>query len=510
MAPEVHPALNLTGLSKEDAYHKIESEIIRLKDRIRSLLSVRNSLSAVSSLPNEILSKVFMHCCDFNELGTYSSIRSPNGAHDDRAQPEMRLVVSWVSRHWRSVALGHRPLWNQVVNLGRTINLDYVHSCAARCQHICVDLEGPTKSLLNTCGSNLSKTTYLKLNFSSTKMTLQRIWSSPAPLLRTLSLHTLNVRCDDTSVLAYPKLQSLALVECDFRWNFVNSLASTISKLEITDPKSTLTTPAYLRLLESLPRLSDCTLQYCISDSEDPAPAASHLNSVHLPHLTKMTLAESTDHLIQILRAVDIPHATLKVSLNEANSTINQHGADFFCALLESQKHVWGSIHYLQVRTWFTVANSKAKHDVYAPSIHLLQPLACRKLDFSALESLWTQTLSVEDLEVFSCLPQLHRVVLESSHTLETFVSFMCTEAHDGDSPVLFPALQELVLAYLDSQDWLEELRDILASRKIWGYGLQKLVLFRCDTVGIGELAQLKQVVDVEFCRTSLEDLLLT
>ncbi|TFK69615.1 hypothetical protein BDN72DRAFT_594527 [Pluteus cervinus] len=510
MVLDIPPALNLSGLSKEDAYNKVESEILRLKDQIRSLLSVRNSLSPISNLPNELLAKIFMHCCDFNESGTYSNIRPCNGDNDDdRAQPEMRLVVSWVSRHWRNVAVEHRPLWDLVINLLHPpINLDYVNSCTARSQHIHVDLARPENNLVVACLSTMSrsKTTYLKLDFSfgATSTTgIRYIWTQPFPLLQTLTLHSINVRCDDYRSVGFPALQSLTLVSCTFNWAFVTSLASTISKLEIANPRTTIPIPTFVRLLQSFPRLSECILSSCLKDEEDSAPAIPRLNRMCLLQLTKMSLSESTGHIIQLLRFIDIPNASLKIIPDEP---IDQDAAELLCILRDSHGRAWSSIHHLQLGDWFTVANSGAhlKHSIYTPRPHLLQPPACQHLDFTTLESLWARSLSIDLLEIFSHLTQLQRVVLESSDALEIFVTFMCTKAHNDASTLLFPALQELVLASLNSEaeNWLEMLYDILASRKIWGFGLRKLVLFRCDKVGVGQFVRLKEVVgEVEFRR---------
>ncbi|TFK69613.1 hypothetical protein BDN72DRAFT_594471 [Pluteus cervinus] len=336
MALDFPPALNLSNFSKEDSYNKIEAEILRLKEQIRSLLSVRNTHSPVSSLPNELLAKIFMHCCDFNELGRYSNIHpGDDDDEDDRAQPDMRLVVSWVSHHWRSVALGHRPLWNLVVNLRDSLDLDYVRSCAARCQHLLVDLARPTKGLLNACIANMSRITYFKLDISSSTTvpaakSIRRIWTQAAPHLEALRLHSVHVHNNDARKrLVYPKLQILSLVDCNYRWTFVASLASTISKLEIIDPENTITVPSCVRLLESMPRLSECTLYSCLMVSDNPTPA---MPCARLLQLTMMTIANTVGHLIPLLRAIDIPGAMVNLFLDERES-IDQGAAELFCTL---------------------------------------------------------------------------------------------------------------------------------------------------------------------------------
>ncbi|TFK61452.1 hypothetical protein BDN72DRAFT_904100 [Pluteus cervinus] len=520
MVPD-HPfALNLSGLSKEDAYNKIESEIIRLKDQIRSLLSVRNSLSPVSSLPNELLAKVFMHSCDFNESGTFSNLRPDEGDQsndaEDGAQPEMRLVVSRVSHRWRGVALAHRPLWNLVVNLRESVNLDYVRFCGARCQNLLVDLSGPSHSLLDTCVSTIAQITQFKIAISfdavvPSALSGGHIWSQPAPLLETLDLSSICIGSNDAQGVHYPKLQSLILYDCDFRWKFVTSLASTLSKLDICSPRRTITIPTCLNLLSSLSFLSECALHHCLKDNEDSAPATPRPNRFCMQQLTKLTLNDSTPLIIQFLRAIGIPRASLQLFFQQTES-FERDAVELVRVLQESHDYVWGSVRYLQIHDSLVVSSSAGPpcHDIITVGCHshLLLLHIYQWLDLSSLKSLWTTHLTVDVLKVLSHLTRLHRVVLASPNALEKFVTFMRTEAHDDASTLLFPALQELVLAHFESSasEWLGGLRDILASRRIWGFGLQKLVLFKCSAVGIEEVARLRQVVDdLEFGRQRLE-----
>ncbi|TFK64334.1 hypothetical protein BDN72DRAFT_274192 [Pluteus cervinus] len=519
MSTDASPAFNISGLSKEDAYNKIESEVLRLKDQIRSLLSIRNSLSPVSNLPNELLAKVFMHCCDFDDSGRFSNLRPVDADESDGAQPEMRLVVSWVSRHWRNVAIGHRPLWNLVVNLKleESQNLDYVRSCVARCQHLLFDLERPNPDLLDACVSNISQITLLKLDPSPHLSTLStigngEIWSQPAPLLQTLWLEWTHIPFSDPhNVVYYPKLQSLTLFDCNFRWKFVASLASTLTRMDIRDPEhSWITIPDCVDLLVSLSLLSECILYSCLRGSA----AMPRSSRARLPQLTKLTLADETPNILLILQAIDIPRASVQLILDKTES-IDQDVAQVFGALRESHEHMWGSIRYLQQRNSLIIANSSPSltHTITVSQSNsdILQLSVYQELDFSTLESLWMQFPSAEILQGFSHLKRLRRVVLESSSALENFVTYMCTGTFDNESVILFPALQELVLAGIETgnSEWLQGLFDILASRKIWGFGLPKLVLCQCDTVGIGDLARLEQVVDhVEFRHKTLRGFL--
>ncbi|TFK63514.1 hypothetical protein BDN72DRAFT_847562, partial [Pluteus cervinus] len=129
-SPENTAPFDISGLSKEDAIGKIASEISRLEAQIYSLRSLHNTLSPMSKLPPDVLSKVFMDCAGFDERGRLSGTPIC-----DLRVPDVRPIVSWVSRHWRDVALECKPLWHVITNWNRCSNLrdrDYARTCIQR------------------------------------------------------------------------------------------------------------------------------------------------------------------------------------------------------------------------------------------------------------------------------------------------------------------------------------------------------------------------------------------
>ncbi|TFK59357.1 hypothetical protein BDN72DRAFT_905926 [Pluteus cervinus] len=184
-----------------------------------------------------------------------------------------------------------------------------------------------------------------------------------------------------------------------------------------------------------------------------------------------LSTTDYTPRIIQLLQGIDVPHASLYLILDKDST--NEDTGKLFGTLRESHEHIWGSIRYLQLRDTFIAANAGTSicHSISVSDSNSLplQLPAYQKLDLSDLESLWVLYLSVGALKVFSLLTQLHRVVLESLDTLQTFVAFLSTGTHDNESAVLFPTLQELVLVDIGPGEWLEDLCDILASRWVWG-----------------------------------------
>ncbi|TFK68994.1 hypothetical protein BDN72DRAFT_841080 [Pluteus cervinus] len=79
---------------------QIERQILLLKQQIQRLEVARNGLLPISSLPNEILSNIFL-------------TRRPNY---DAYEVKMRglLTLTWVCHHWRNVALATAPLWSYI------------------------------------------------------------------------------------------------------------------------------------------------------------------------------------------------------------------------------------------------------------------------------------------------------------------------------------------------------------------------------------------------------------
>ncbi len=88
------PSEAITSLRKQ-----IDFEIGELKARLLHLAQVRNALAPVYRLPREVLEKIF----DLVRMGE-------NG----RALVKRILTASWVSQHWRDVALGYPMLWDHI------------------------------------------------------------------------------------------------------------------------------------------------------------------------------------------------------------------------------------------------------------------------------------------------------------------------------------------------------------------------------------------------------------
>ncbi|TFK64346.1 hypothetical protein BDN72DRAFT_846694 [Pluteus cervinus] len=490
---------NVAGLSRHDAYNKISTEILRLQDQIRSLYSLQNSLAPISCLPNELLSKVFMHCCDLNESGEYTNLRPEEGEEeddDDKACLDTRLIVSWVSRQWRNVALGHKPLWNLVFSTMGTLPLDYARTCMERCQTLYIDARSPTPKLLQLYASHISQISHLKLG-GPFELSDDFTWTQTAPLLQSLTLHIEAPAgiLDSINPRMCPNLRSLDFQDYDFDWAFIARVASTLTSLTVKWPSSKITTTEFLHLLESLPLLNKCQISRCFEAVTDDTPSLPR--RVCLPRLQSMAIYESVAAIIRLLRNISTPAASLQIisfrpQKNDAETEALLH------TLRTTQGHIWESIRHLRDDRWLTVSSSSLslKHIVSCRNSPNNLSLAFQYLNLDNLESLWTECESSEVMAKLSRLTQLRSIALNGSKPLRAFMTCMTSGSPGQDSMALFPALKELTLFGLDSGESLAELCDAQAVRKVWGVGLQRLEFVDCEGVRLWDIACLKKVVD--------------
>ncbi|TFK67475.1 hypothetical protein BDN72DRAFT_734099, partial [Pluteus cervinus] len=95
----------------------IEHKILLLAQEIQNLQVQRNSFLPISSMPNEVLSHIFLLCRgrDYDSSCTTVSMRN-------------LLRLTWVCHDWRTIALSTASLWAQI---GKA-NLHWAEECLAR------------------------------------------------------------------------------------------------------------------------------------------------------------------------------------------------------------------------------------------------------------------------------------------------------------------------------------------------------------------------------------------
>ena len=286
-----------------------------MEGAIRALKSRRNSLAAISRLPPEILSKIFV-CC----AATYKPV-----------QPTMDWVkVSHVSRHWRTVAIGCPRLWTTLV----FARPRWVEEMLKRSKMapLVINAEfgylGPKSTeAVQLTMNHISRVR--ELNIVSASSSFGKLFSNvprAAPMLQVLVLSTSTnhyaepfrdnysippgLFIDDSS-----QLRRLELIQCNLDWTSHLLKGLTHLKIHDTAPGTRPSTLLFLDVLEQLPTLTVLDLKDALPHVVDGSSAMSYQRTVELRSLTYFHLSGSDSDCSNALRHLSVSStATLKLS----------------------------------------------------------------------------------------------------------------------------------------------------------------------------------------------------
>ena len=285
-----------------------------MEGTIRALKSRRNSLAAISCLPPEILSKIFV-CC----AATYDS---PPLSMD-------WVQVTHVSRHWRTVAISCPQLWTTLVfarpwwveeMLKRSKMAPLVVDCR-------LAYMGPKSTeAVRLAMDHISRVRELNLVSSSASFgKLFPIVPRAAPMLQILVLSTTTKHSgepfhdnysippelfsDDSS-----QLRRLELIHCNLDWTSHLLRGLTHLKIHNTAPGTRPSTPLFLDVLEQLPTLKILDLKEALPHVADGSSMVSYKRKVELRSLTHLHLSGSDYDCSDALRHLSVSSiATLKL-----------------------------------------------------------------------------------------------------------------------------------------------------------------------------------------------------
>ncbi|KAG1897080.1 uncharacterized protein F5891DRAFT_1243630 [Suillus fuscotomentosus] len=108
-----------------DIFNNLHEQLVEKKDKIKQSMELHKGfVSPLWSLPNEILSKIFVHCL-------------PEDEHLSLAQNEAPMLLTRVCKKWRGVAVATSDLWYKLhLNLKNKTDLqqqdNLYHSCLER------------------------------------------------------------------------------------------------------------------------------------------------------------------------------------------------------------------------------------------------------------------------------------------------------------------------------------------------------------------------------------------
>ncbi|KAI0321082.1 hypothetical protein OF83DRAFT_1168769 [Amylostereum chailletii] len=357
--PRLQGVVDVQPLSNADAVAGARTTIDNELEAIRILLSTvmvhRNSLALTSSLPVELLARVF----------EFHAIAQPPGLSHFNTVPSNALgwiTVSHVCRFWRQVALNHPGLWERIAfDLGPSWTLRMLDR--AKAYPIIFKRTVDFRTSSSTDQSLITHHMYhiKELNFHAPPHIMDPIilsLKSPAPALQTLSLvatYPLVRRVRETSPPSLPssflsrnapQLRRITLHGCFFPWQAVPTNGCQITSLDLTFPgrdatglveheaaacptPDTHTLDRVLDSLDRMPLLESLALHDCLP--VQVGTVGNRLPIVSLPRLVKLGLSGAAQSCLNLLQSLRIPPLA-KIALNCSSPDIADVN-DFFAVL---------------------------------------------------------------------------------------------------------------------------------------------------------------------------------
>ncbi|TFK65718.1 hypothetical protein BDN72DRAFT_845243 [Pluteus cervinus] len=305
------PNFCISTLNHAEAFLEIDSKISQLETQLRYLRSLRNTLPPISSLSNEILSQIFLEAHILDTGSNYDFGRLDEELTDSLGKT--RLVLSWVSGHWRSVALSDQHLWSFITD-GIP---EYTNACIVRSRGLDLSFKLSSGQLLQTCLEQSHRLGSLSgdfFNIPSEDLTplYDSTWVNPAGRLHSLSLRNIDLFDGGEAPTlfggVYPQLRRFSIAGSWFDWGSILPSASTITTLYVYYPEIRISAPNLAEILGTLPALTDCKFDHCID--EDPVDEARR--RITLPSLRNIILRDLFFNY-PLLQHLDIPHASVHV-----------------------------------------------------------------------------------------------------------------------------------------------------------------------------------------------------
>jgi hypothetical protein len=288
----------------------------------RALLTHRNTLAPISVLPPEVLARIF-HLVALAES----------------SQPEMGslrwISVTHVCRHWRQVALDDSSLWARIS--GSDGNTAWISETLARARNapLAIDLfETPNAETLAMFIAHFAHTHEFRLrglvapHFDD----IQEICSLEAPALEHFELGA-DIDSPVTFLRApffngmAPKLRTFSLSQICVPWSFIprgqlSQLKITlIGKEPIADGPSFGDSKSLVDLLINCPVLEILVLESCLPQS---ITRPSHVQAIHLPRLSHLSLHGSSSRVANLLEILKLPPSTtLRMRCTSENTATN-------------------------------------------------------------------------------------------------------------------------------------------------------------------------------------------
>ncbi|TFK60347.1 hypothetical protein BDN72DRAFT_850586 [Pluteus cervinus] len=498
---------------------QIDDQILALKQQIQKLQVARNAYLPISSLPNEVLSNIFLICR-----------RKP---YSDRPDIRVLLTLTWVCHHWRDVALSDSSLWTYIGGE----NFLWAAECLSRSKEAPLEVifDGPCTSDVRTLLLfQLHRFKRLEVDYGSDQNVpgaidaFSNALKHPAPMLESLSLHHISISTILSSGVS-PSLHTLSLYGGFITWAPNILPLSGLKNLSIQSPELQIFAISFVQLLpSSLPRLETLRLDGIFCSS--PASTSSHHLSkrVYFPNLRKVRIGGG--EVAPVSEFFELfgfsPFTMVDVVIQTYHDDTGRETAVDFLRLLQ----VSGALGHRPISAWIvhTYETDDSMSFEVLPSsddekllsfhfMHHLRLEGAIQLFASLLaQNLRTLCLAVVDMSmddwsrVFAQFSNLEELTLADDLTVQSFIEFIGnstpedasddSDISDTDSEIL-PALPFKALRRVrfleDSGSELNEdniaFCEALKVRGKYGLGLEKIWVIR----GMFDVNILKEGVEV-------------
>ncbi|KAI0280964.1 hypothetical protein BC826DRAFT_975018 [Russula brevipes] len=291
----------------------------------RALLTHRNTLAPASVLPPEVLARIF-HLVAFAES-------SP---------PEMGslrwISVTHVCRHWRQVALDDSSLWARIS--GRSVNTTWISETLARARNALLEIDlfkaqnAETLSMFTAHFAHTHEFRLRRVLAPHKDENIREICGLEAPALEHFELAALTnfpvvfLRAPFFNGMA-PKLRTFSLSQICVPWSFIPR--GQLSQLKITiigrEPIADWPSSSFgdsnslIDLLINCPVLEILGLESCLPQN---ITRPSHVQAIHLPHLSHLSLDGSRSRVASLLEILKLPPSTtLRIRCTSGNTATN-------------------------------------------------------------------------------------------------------------------------------------------------------------------------------------------
>ena len=297
-----------TPLSRPGAVSAIDKEIDAARRLVHSLLSRRNAMAPISTLPPELLARIFR----FLILGDLASFGFPTMGW---------FEATHVCRHWRQVALDDSSLWARVT--GFSPSPEWISETLVRARNAPLDINlvgVPNPELLSKFLPHISHTRQLRFRdlCMHHSQRVKDICALEAPALEHFELgisagSPIAFRQLAGSTLfkgRTPKLRRLILAQITIPWSLIPRGQLTELKINLfrgtpTPNNSGLDDSNQLiDFLINSPELKVLVLEFCLPSL---LSQVSQEQSIHLPRLSHLCLGGSTRRVTSLLRRLKLP-----------------------------------------------------------------------------------------------------------------------------------------------------------------------------------------------------------